>query len=69
MAKKPLQCPLHAVEGELQAYLSGSGEGKRCRHRSARIYDVQRHVRKVHGMELGEEEVRVLLRDADAGGK
>lgn len=65
LAKKPLQCPLQSVAIEIQADAGGNASSsQRCLHRSARVYDVQRHIRKVHGLNFDEEEVRVLLRDA-----
>jgi general transcription factor IIIA len=57
MANKALACPCASAELE----------GERCRQRFGRVYDVKRHVRKIHGLELSESEVRLLLGDAEAG--
>lgn len=57
MANKALACPCTSAELE----------GERCRQRFGRVYDVKRHVRKIHGLELSEGEVRLLLGDAEAG--
>jgi hypothetical protein len=58
MANKALACPCASIETE----------GERCRQRFGRVYDVKRHVKKAHGLELSESEMRVLLADMDNGG-
>lgn len=59
MANKALACPCASVEL--------GNEGGRCQQRFGRVYDVKRHVRKVHGLELSESEVRLMLGDAEDG--
>ena len=57
MANKALACPCASVEI--------GHETERCQQRFGRVYDVKRHVRKVHGLELSESEVRLMLGDAE----
>jgi hypothetical protein len=59
MANKALACPCTSVEL--------GNEGERCQQRFGRVYDVKRHVRKVHGLELCESEVRLMLGDVESG--
>lgn len=54
LEKKPLLCPSESVDSF-----------SRCRHRFGRIYDLRRHIRKHHGLDVNEEEVRVMLKDAN----
>jgi hypothetical protein len=59
MVNKALACPCTSVEL--------GNEGERCQQRFGRVYDVKRHVRKVHGLELSESEVRLMLGDVESG--
>ncbi|KAJ9098160.1 hypothetical protein QFC21_004489 [Naganishia friedmannii] len=54
LEKRPLLCPCESVDAF-----------NRCRHRFGRLYDLRRHVKKHHGLEVTEEEVRVMLKDAN----
>lgn len=54
LEKKPLLCPHESVDSF-----------SRCRHRFGRLYDLRRHIKKHHGLDVNEEEVRVMLKDAN----
>lgn len=54
LEKKPLLCPSESVDSF-----------SRCRHRFGRLYDLRRHIKKHHGLDVNEEEVRVMLKDAN----
>ncbi len=79
LAKRPLQCPCDSVaveagsEGESIEGEAGKGaagaETPRCRYRFGRLYDLQRHAKRLHGLELTERELRVLLKQRDQAGK
>lgn len=56
LEKKPLLCPSESVDSF-----------SRCRHRFGRLYDLRRHIKKHHGLDVNEEEVRVMLKDANKG--
>jgi hypothetical protein len=57
MAKKALACPCASAEVE----------GEKCKHRFGRVYDLQRHVKKTHDLDLSESEMMLLI--ADPGGE
>lgn len=54
LEKRPLLCPCESVDAF-----------SRCRHRFGRLYDLRRHIKKQHGLDVTEEEVRVMLKDAN----
>ncbi|KAJ9118802.1 hypothetical protein QFC24_006001 [Naganishia onofrii] len=54
LEKRPLLCPCESVDAF-----------NRCRHRFGRLYDLRRHIKKHHGLDVTEEEVRVMLKDAN----
>lgn len=57
---RTLRCPI-----KLPSTSSPEANRIGCSHRSAKVYDLQRHIGKRHGLTLTEVEVRVLLQGAD----
>ena len=55
VSSRQIACPFHGRSGTL---VSAGGHDEGCGYRFSRAYDLRRHLGKVHGVEVSEEEGR-----------